>query len=156
RMTGAPVAGVLPTSAAASCPGVVAHIVSEQVMTTDAKSKAAASLFRLRFIDVFLGFWLLGFHSVRRLFFGDRTNVFLSDKAETAGKTRQVFQPTSRSRGDRFFRTSCSRGRMTPATLPTPQQKLGSSNQGRGAREGCGRAVGRGLGAGGAGKSHRG
>jgi hypothetical protein len=28
---------------------------------------------------------------VRRLLFGSRTNVFLSDKAETAVETRQVF-----------------------------------------------------------------
>jgi hypothetical protein len=60
-LNGAPVAGVLPVSAAASCPGVVAHIVSEQVMAAHAKSKAAANLLRLGFIDfsLGLGFWFL-------------------------------------------------------------------------------------------------
>ena len=54
RVNGAPVADVLPVSAAASCPGVVAYIVSEQVMTTEAKSKVAANFLRFRFIAVFL------------------------------------------------------------------------------------------------------
>src|SRR5204862_2788260 len=34
--------------------GVFAHLVREQVMTADAKSKAAANFLRFRFIDVFL------------------------------------------------------------------------------------------------------
>ena len=42
-------------------PGVVAHIVSEQVMATHAKSKMAANLLRLGFIDFSFGFgfWFL-------------------------------------------------------------------------------------------------
>ena len=60
-------------------------------MTADAKSKAAANLLRLGFMDVFL--LVLGFPCLhlRRASFGSRTNVFLSGKAETAVKTRQVF-----------------------------------------------------------------
>src|ERR1041384_6648247 len=63
-MNGAPVDDVWPVSAAASCPGVVAHIVSEQVMATHAKSKMAANLFRLCFIDFSLG-WVLMFRFLR-------------------------------------------------------------------------------------------
>jgi hypothetical protein len=60
-------------------------------MTADAKSKAAANLLRLGFIDVFL--LVLGFPCLhlRGASFGSRTNVFLLDKAETAVETRQVF-----------------------------------------------------------------
>src|SRR5215475_4492681 len=62
RLNGAPVAGVLPVSAAASCPGVVAHMVSEQVMAAHAKSKAAANLLRLGFMNFSFGFWVFGFY----------------------------------------------------------------------------------------------
>jgi hypothetical protein len=44
-----------------SCPGVVAHNVSEQVVATHAKSKAAADLLRLGFID-FLWVWSFWFY----------------------------------------------------------------------------------------------
>jgi hypothetical protein len=90
-VNGAPVAGVLPVSAEASCPGVVAHIVREQVMATHVKSKMAANLLRLGFIDFSLGLEFSVFTSARCLIFGSRTNVFLSGKAESAVKTRQVF-----------------------------------------------------------------
>src|SRR5207248_3689687 len=55
----APIFGVFPIPGAPPCPGVVAHIVREQVMTADAKSKMAANLLRLGFMDVFL--LVLGF-----------------------------------------------------------------------------------------------
>jgi hypothetical protein len=60
-------------------------------MATHAKSKMAANLLRLGFIDFFsgLGFWFL--RPWGRLVFGSRTNVFLLGKAETAVETRQVF-----------------------------------------------------------------
>jgi hypothetical protein len=64
-------------------------MVSEQMMATHAKSKMAANLLRLGFID-FFGSRVQCLH-LRRSVFGSRTNVFLSDKAETAVKTRQVF-----------------------------------------------------------------
>src|SRR5215831_6043700 len=104
-------------------------MVSEQVMATDAKSKAAANLLRFRFIDVF-GFEFLFSTSERRLLFGSRINVFLLGKAETAVKTRQVFVDALRRAGafpgassrkvnersnhnpcrcDRSWRTRCSR-----------------------------------------------
>src|SRR5258705_6557491 len=75
------------------CTAGLAHIVSEQVMATHAKSKMAANLYLLRFgfIDFSLGFGFLVSTSVRCLLFGSRTNVFLLCKAETAVKTRQVF-----------------------------------------------------------------
>ena len=38
---------------AALCTGGLAHIVREQLMATDAKSKVAANFLRFRFIDVF-------------------------------------------------------------------------------------------------------
>ena len=60
-------------------------------MATHAKSKAAANLLRLGFIDFSLGFGFLVSTSVRRLIFGSRTNVFLLGKAEMAVETRQVF-----------------------------------------------------------------
>ena len=65
-------------------------MVSEQMMATDAKSKMAANLLRLGFIDVFL---VLGFsvYICVGTLFGGRTNVFLLGKAEIAAKTRQVF-----------------------------------------------------------------
>jgi hypothetical protein len=64
-------------------------MVSEQMMATHAKSKIAANLLRLGFIDFFL---VLGFPCLHLLgtLFGGRTNVFLLGKAETAAKTRQV------------------------------------------------------------------
>ena len=65
-------------------------MVSEQVMTADAKSKAAANLLRFRFINVFFGSQVQYLH-LRRSVFGSRTNVFLLGKAETAVQTRQVF-----------------------------------------------------------------
>jgi hypothetical protein len=59
-------------------------------MATHAKSKMAANLLRLGFIDFFL---VLGFsvYICVGTLFGGRTNVFLLGKAETAAKTRQVF-----------------------------------------------------------------
>ena len=99
RVNGAPVAGVLPVSAAASCPGVVAHIVSEQVMAAHAKSKVAANLLRLGFIDFSFGFWVFGFYIRAASLFGSRTNVFLLGKAETAAKTRQVFSRAAADQG---------------------------------------------------------
>jgi hypothetical protein len=50
----APVFSAFPIPGVPPCPGVVAHIVREQVMTADAKSKAAANLLTFRFIDIFL------------------------------------------------------------------------------------------------------
>ena len=64
-------------------------MVSEQMMAAHAKSKMAANLLRLGFID-FFGFRVQCLH-LRRSVFGSRTNVFLLGKAETAAKTRQVF-----------------------------------------------------------------
>ena len=93
-------------------------------MTADAKSKTAVNLLKLGFIDLSLGFEFLVSMSVRRLLFGSRTNLFLLCKAETAARTRQLFQPTRRSREDRFLCTSCSRGQATPATLSPPQRNL--------------------------------
>jgi|ERR1051326_4770464 len=87
----AAVAGILPVFAAASCPGVVAHIVSEQAMITDAKRNAVVILVRLCCIGVSFGFGFSVFTFVPRLFFGSCTNVFLLAKAETGSKTRQVF-----------------------------------------------------------------
>ena len=49
-------------------------MVSEQMMAADAKSKMAANLLRLGFID-FFGSWVQCLHG----------------EAETAAKTRQVF-----------------------------------------------------------------
>jgi len=112
-------------------------MVSEQVMTADAKSKAAANLLRFRFIDVF-GFEFLFSTSGRCLLFGSRINVFLLGKAETAVQTRQVFVDALRRAGafpsaisrrvnkrcnyksaplDRSSCTSCSRSPKTPATF---------------------------------------
>ena len=65
-------------------------MVSEQMMATHAKSKMAANLLRLGFIDFLFGSWVQCLH-LRRSVFGSRTNVFLLGKAETAAKTRQVF-----------------------------------------------------------------
>ena len=65
-------------------------MVSEQMMAAHAKSKMAANLLRLGFIDFFLVLAVQCLH-LRRSVFGSRTNVFLSDKAEIAVKTRQVF-----------------------------------------------------------------
>ncbi len=55
----APVIGVLVVAGSFPCTRGLAHIVSEQVMATDAKSNAAANLLRLGFIDfsLGLGFW---------------------------------------------------------------------------------------------------
>ena len=64
-------------------------MVSEQMMTAHAKSKMAANLLRLGFIE-FFGFRVQCLH-LRRSVFCSRTNVFLLGKAETAVKTRQVF-----------------------------------------------------------------
>ena len=64
-------------------------MVSEQMMAADAKSKMAANLLRLGFID-FFGSWFSVYICVGILF-GRRTNVFLLGKAETAVKSRQVF-----------------------------------------------------------------
>jgi len=90
RVDGLTLAGILPLSAIASCPGVVAHIVSEQVMAKHTKSKMAANLLRLGFID-FPWVWVFGFYIRAASIFCSRTNVFLLCKAETAAKTRQVF-----------------------------------------------------------------
>jgi hypothetical protein len=105
-------------------------------MATHAKSKMAANLLRLGFID-FFGSRVQCLH-LRRSVFGSRTNVFLSDKAETAVKTRQVFVDALRRSGafpgassrkvnersnhnpcrcDRSWRTMCSRNPKTPATF---------------------------------------
>jgi hypothetical protein len=51
------------------CTAGLAHMVSEQVMATDAKSKARANFLRLGFIDFSLGFGLSVFTWVRRLSF---------------------------------------------------------------------------------------
>jgi hypothetical protein len=60
-------------------------------MAIHTKSKIAANLLRLGFIDFSLGFGFLVSTSVRPLLFGSRTDVFLLGKAETAVETRQVF-----------------------------------------------------------------
>ena len=53
------------------------------------------------FICVFMGVgpfvWFLGCYICAALLFGARTNVFLTGKAETAVKTRQVFHHTPRA-----------------------------------------------------------
>jgi hypothetical protein len=54
-----PIAPVLPRAAGSPVTVGVAHMVSEKVMTADAKSKAAANLLRLGFID--FSFWFFGF-----------------------------------------------------------------------------------------------
>jgi hypothetical protein len=111
-------------------------MVSEQMMATHAKSKMAANLLRLGFIDFFL---VLGFsvYICVGLCFGGRTNVFLLGKAETAVENPPSFcrRPTkSRSisrrefsegkrtrynprRYDRSWLTICSRSPKTPATF---------------------------------------
>jgi len=68
-------------------------------MATHAKSKAAANLLRLAFID--FSFWFFGFsvYICVGTLFGGRTNVFLLGKAETAVKTRQVFVDALRRAG---------------------------------------------------------
>jgi hypothetical protein len=53
-VTGAPFVGVLTIPGMLACPGGVAHMVKEQMMAANAKSKAAATLLSFRFIDVFL------------------------------------------------------------------------------------------------------
>jgi len=91
-------------------------MVSEQIIAAHAKSKMAANLLRLGFI-FFLGSRVQCLH-LRRSVFGGRTHVFLSDKAETAVKTRQVFV-------DGFGRAGvfpgassrCSRNPKTPAAF---------------------------------------
>ena len=72
-------------------------MVSEQMMAADAKSKMAANLLRLGFIDVF--FSQVQCLHLRRSVFGSRTNVFLLGKAETAVQTRQVFVDALRGAG---------------------------------------------------------
>ena len=104
-------------------------MVSEQMMAADAKSKMAANLLRLGFIEFF---WFSGFsvYICVGTLFGGRTNVFLLGKAETAVQTRQVFVDALRRAGafpgassrkvnersyhnpcrcDRSWRTRCSR-----------------------------------------------
>jgi hypothetical protein len=49
------------------CTAGLAHIVSEQVMATHAKSKMAANLLRLGFIDFALGLEFSVFRFARRL-----------------------------------------------------------------------------------------
>jgi len=73
-------------------------MVSEQMMAAHAKSKMAANLLRLGFIDFSLGFGFLVSTSVRRLLFGSRTNVFLLGKAKIAVKTRQFFVALQQNR----------------------------------------------------------
>jgi len=73
-------------------------MVSEQMMATHAKSKMAANLLRLGFIDFLFGSWVQCLH-LRRSVFGSRTNVFLLGKAETAVQTRQVFVDALRRAG---------------------------------------------------------
>ena len=72
-------------------------MVSE-MMATHAKSKMAANLLRLGFMDFFL---VLGFsvYICIGLFLAAVQNVFLLGKAETAVKTRQVFVDALRKAG---------------------------------------------------------
>jgi len=98
RVDGLPVAGVFPVSAAASCPGVVAHIVSEQVMATHAKSKMAANLLRLGFIAFSLDFGFLVSTSVRRLFFAAAQMCFCPIKRKPRLKPAKFFVALQQTR----------------------------------------------------------
>ena len=87
-------------------------MVSEQMMAAHAKSKMAANLLRLGFIDFFLVLRFSVLH-LRRSVFGSRTNVFLLGKAETAVKTRHVFHPSESARAEflqRFPKADPKRG----------------------------------------------
>jgi hypothetical protein len=99
--------------------------VKEQLMATDAKSKAAANFLRFRFIDVFplvLVFRLL--HSGDGSF-SQPHKVFLLGKAETAVETRQVFYrvgvgqggiPPALSKGRRKARVRARSYRPSPGS----------------------------------------
>jgi hypothetical protein len=66
-----PLAGVLLTVSSFPCTRGLAHIVREQLMATDAKSKVAANFLTFGFIDVFLlifGFPFRAMFIVRHLF----------------------------------------------------------------------------------------
>jgi hypothetical protein len=126
----APVVDVL-LMPAALCAGGLAHIVREQVMATDAKSKAAANFLKFRFIDVFLlvlVFQLL--HSGQRLF-GSRTSVFLSGKAEIAVKTCHVFHRVGvRQRGIFMrFQKADAPSEGSPAKVATLRCRLTSTSK---------------------------
>src|SRR5262245_56709476 len=92
-------APVLPRAGASPVTVGVAHMVREQVIATHAKSKMAANLLRLGFIEFFL---VLGFsvYICVGLFLAAVQNVFLPGKAEIAVQTRQVFVSRVRTLGN--------------------------------------------------------
>src|SRR5215475_15160216 len=86
-------------------------MVSEQMMAADAKSKMAANLLRLGFIEFF---WFSGFsvYICVGTLFGGRTNVFLLGKSGNRGQNPPSFcrRPTkSRS----ISRCEFSEGKQT-------------------------------------------
>ena len=102
-----PFTGALLTASPFPCTRGLAHIVREQLMAKDAKSKATANFLRFRFIDFFLWFLILALlHPSRAFLFGSCTNVFLLVKAETAVKTRQVFAALQQTRTQFLQRSS--------------------------------------------------
>ena len=98
RVDGLTLAGILPLSAAASCPGVVAHIVKEQVMAKHTKSKMAANLLRLGFIDFSLAFGFLVSTSVRRLFLAAAQMCFCWVKRNLRLKPAKFFVAAMKQR----------------------------------------------------------
>ena len=134
RVNGAPLAGDPPLLGVFPCPEGLAQMVNEEAIATDANSKAAKTLRRLRpvevenvlnnacFISVFpfaLIFALL--HLSRASLFGSCANVFLPGKAEIAVKTRQLFQSTDTTFGkNRSLRTSCSRNPIDSGYILQP------------------------------------
>ena len=107
-LSAAPVIGLLLIAGSFPCARGLAHIVSEQVMATNAKSKAAANLLRLGFIEFPLGFGFSVFISVRRLFLAAAQMCFCWIKRKPRFKPAKFLGP---SRNFRAFLILISRGK---------------------------------------------